>query len=339
LSTGNRWPGRCVNTPGPGQDLYGGPDVPKITRVAPGWGANEEIALRVASYRPRTIDESLWAAIQPFVLSCASELPLAGQASATRTLRVLVKVALWARGEGIALDRELVFDPDTVERFVAVSPGSDTSRATYRAVLRHIGPLLTRKAPWEPRTAPVSRRQVAVPYTPAGLALLSKDARQQPTEGRRRAARALVALGAGAGLDGRWCTQVRAEDVFVDEVVLIRVGDPAPRLVPVLARWEAAVLDLATTAGGEYLVGGYSTSRNRASALTASLFVPPGHPKLSCARLRSTWLLSHLIAGTRLPELASAAGLRGITVLSDLLANVPPMDACDSVQMLRGDNL
>ena len=54
-------------------------------------------------------------------------------------------------GEGIALDRELVFDPDTVERFVAVSPGSDASRATYRAVLRRIGPLLTRKAPWEPR--------------------------------------------------------------------------------------------------------------------------------------------------------------------------------------------
>jgi len=122
----------------------------------------------------------------------------------------------------------------------------------------------------------------------------------------------------------------------VDAVVLIRVGDPAARLVPVLARWEAAVLDLASTAGGEYLVGGYSTSRNRTSALTASLVVPPGHPKLSCARLRSTWLSSHLIAGTRLPELASAAGLRGITVLSDLLVNVPPMEQRDSAQMLRG---
>ena len=72
--------------------------MPKGTRRAPDRGANEEIALRVASYRPRTIDESLWAAIQPFVLSCASELPLAGWASATRTLRVLVQVALWARG-------------------------------------------------------------------------------------------------------------------------------------------------------------------------------------------------------------------------------------------------
>jgi hypothetical protein len=312
--------------------------VPEVTRRAPDRVANEEIALRVASYRPRTIEEPLWVAVRPFVLSCASALPLDGWASRTRTLRVLAQIGLWAMGEGIALDREVVFDPDTVERFVAASRGSDASRATYRAVLRRIGPLLTRKAPWEPRTAPVSRRQVAVPYTGEELERLSNVACQQPTERQRRAAGAITALGAGAGLDGRWCTRVRAEDVLVDEVALIRVGDPAARLVPVLARWEAAVLDLATTASGEYLVGGYSTSRNRASALTASLVVPPGYPKLSCARLRSTWLLSHLIAGTRLPELASAAGLRGITVLSDLLANVPTMDERDSAQMLRGES-
>ena len=311
--------------------------MPKATRRAPDWGANEEITLRVASYCPRAVDGALWAEIRPFVLSCASALPLGGFASATRTLRVLVQVALWARGEGIALDRELVFDPDTVERFVAASPGSDASRATYRAVLRRIGPLLTRKAPWEPRRPPVSRRQVAAPYTPAELALLSNDASHQTTEGRCRAARALIALGAGAGLDGRWCTRVRADDVLVDGAVLLRVGDPVARVVPVLARWESDILELAATADNEFLVGGYSTSRNRASALTASFEVPPGYPKLSCARLRSTWLLWHLTAGTRLPELAVAAGLRGVTVLSDLLADVPPMDERDAISMLRGE--
>ena len=107
--------------------------------------------------------------------------------------------------------------------------------------------------------------------------------------------------------------------------VVARFASEIPRRdwCPCWLDGKPTVLDLARTAGGEYLVGGYSTSRNRASALTASLVVPPGHPKLSCARLRSTWLLSHLIEGTRLPELASAAGLRGITVLSDLLAQCP----------------
>ena len=81
-----------------------------------------------------------------------------------------------------------------------------------------------------------------------------------------------------------------------------------------------------------------STSHNRASALTASFVVPPGHPKLSSARLRSTWLLWHLMAGTRLPELASPRAFGAITVLSDLLADVPPMDEQDAVQMLRGES-
>jgi hypothetical protein len=312
--------------------------VPKAMRRAPHRAASEEIALRVSSYRPRAIDEPLWEAVRPFVVSCASELPLAGWASATRTLRVLVQITLWAVGEGIALDRELVFDPDTVERFVGASEGSDASRATYRAVLRRIGPLLTHKAPWEPRRPPVSRRQLAEPYTAAELALLSTHASHQTTQGQRRAARALIALGAGAGLDGRWCTRVRADDVLVDGAVLIRVGDPVARVVPVLARWEADVSDLAATADDEFLVGGSSTSRNRASALTACFEVPPGHPKLSCARLRSTWLLWHLMAGTRLSELAAAAGLRGVTVLSDLLAAVPPLDERDAIQMLRGEH-
>ena len=49
---------------------------------------------------------------------------------------------------------------------------------------------------------------------------------------------------------------------------------PMARVVPVLARWEADVLELAATADDEFLVGGYSTSRNRASALTASLRSP-----------------------------------------------------------------
>ena len=312
--------------------------MPKGTRRALDWGANEEIALRVASYRPRAVDEPLWAGDTAICaqLRLGSCPWLAGPAQLGPCV-YSSRSPLWARGEGIALDRELVFDPDTVERFVAASPGSDASRATYRAVLRRIGPLLTRKAPWEPRRPPVSRRQVAAPYTPAELAQLSNDASHQTTEGRCRAARALIALGAGAGLDGRWCTRVRADDVLIDGAVLLRVGDPVARVVPVLARWESDILELAATADNEFLVGGYSTSRNRASALTASFEVPPGHPKLSCARLRSTWLLWHLTAGTRLPELAVAAGLRGVTVLSDLLADVPPMDERDAISMLRGE--
>lgn len=103
-----------------------------------------------------------------------------------------------------------------------------------------------------------------------------------------------------------------------------------------LGEWDSEVLDLAATEGGQFLVGGLSTSKNRAGALAASVVVPNGHPRFSAPRLRSTWLVTHLILGTRLPELARAAGLRGVTVLSDLLSNVPALDEVEAAEMLRG---
>jgi hypothetical protein len=178
---------------------------------------------------------------------------------------------------------------------------------------------------------------VATPYTAEELELLRADALVQPTMSRIRAARALLALGAGAGLDGRWVARVTAGDVQrVGDSVLVAVGEPFARRVPVLARWEAEALNLAATAGREFLVGGYSTSKNRAGALAAWLVVPNGHPRLSASRLRSTWLVAHLTLGTRLPELARAAGLQGITVLSDLLPHVPVQGEAAAATMLRG---
>jgi hypothetical protein len=297
-------------------------------QFSPGW---------VEHYRPQRLKPSTWTAVRPFVVGCAKELGLDRGAAALRTVRVLARLAGWAMSEGLPLDVEIVLDPDAVERFIASGVGHDRSRATYRSELRRLGPLLTRRAPWEPRRQAVSRRQVAAPYTPRELGRLLGCASVQPTPGRVRAARALLALGAGAGLDGRWVARVGAQDVFTaPKVLLVRVGEPGTRAVPVLAGWEAEVLELKATAGDQYLVGGYSTARNRAGALAASIVVPSGCPKFSSSRLRSTWLVAHLAMGTRLPELARAAGLQGVTVLSDLLAFVPVLDQDEAAALLRG---
>ena len=146
-----------------------------------------------------------------------------------------------------------------------------------------------------------------------------------------------LGAGAGAGLDGRWVAKVTAADVVERSgTVLVRVGEPAARVVPVLPDWLDEVIDMAESAGAEFLVGGTSTARNRAGALAASIIVAHGHPKLSASRLRSTWLVTHLAIGTRLPELARAAGLQGLTVLSDLLPFIPAIDEVTRVEILRG---
>jgi hypothetical protein len=138
-------------------------------------------------------------------------------------------------------------------------------------------------------------------------------------------------------LDGRWVARVSAQDVLTEpNAVLVRVGEPGTRAVPVLGGWENEVLELKATAGDQYLVGGYSTARNRAGALAVSLVVPNGCPGFSASRLRSTWLVAHLAMGTRMPELAQAAGLQGVTVLSDLLPFVPALDQDEATALLRG---
>jgi len=121
--------------------------------------------------------------------------------------------------------------------------------------------------------------------------------------------------------------------------VLVKVGEPAAREVVALARWEDDIVDLARTAGTEFLVGGRSTSRNRTGHLVARLQVPTGHPPFAPARLRSSWLLWHLECGTRVPELCRAVGIQGPAVLSDLLTLVSPMPSASVQAMLRGEAL
>jgi hypothetical protein len=274
--------------------------------------------------------------IEEFVEAMAIELGLSNGSSDQRTRRQLLRLTQWATAEGMALDREVILDPDAVERFIA-SLAEERSAATHRAVLRRVGPLLTKRAPWEPRAQAIPRRQLAPPYENDEVSTLIDDAIDQPNWSRQRAAIAFLTLGLGAGLDGRWVTRVAASHVRLEgDVVTVEVGEPRPRKVVCLVTWEEQLLGLAATAQrDEFLVGGYSTSKNRTAELTARLAVPTGHPRLSPARLRSTWLLWHLDAGTRLPELCRAAGLQGTQVLGDLLAYAEPLCALHAAQMLR----
>jgi hypothetical protein len=93
-------------------------------------------------------------AVEHFVEAMGQELGLGTGSSDRRTRRQLLRLTQWATGEGIALDRERILDPDTVERFVTEGLAGERSAATYRAVLRRVGPRLTKSAPWEPRPRP-----------------------------------------------------------------------------------------------------------------------------------------------------------------------------------------
>jgi integrase len=237
---------------------------------------------------------------------------------------------------GLALDPSAVLSPSVIERCChpQVTTMSPATRRTVRSNLRAIARRL------DPAPPPVllSRERAKAPYTPEEIASYLALADTQPTEARRRAASALICLGAGAGLVGADMKGVRGTDVVCRSggvVVCVREGR-RPRSVPVLARYGDRLTAAAAWGRGRLLIGGTSPSRrNVTTPLTSSLSGGADLPRIEIARLRATWLC----------EVAGAIGLRGfmeaagITCsqrLGDLVATLEVPGEEEAVALLGG---
>lgn len=280
----------------------------------------------LTEYAPVSIEASTWTAVRPFVVEAAAELvdkhgvyrqPL------PKYVRALTKLAVYCRDTNQQLKVSTALDPYTVNQFAAALAKSDPANAgTYQSQLRFVGERLLPAAPWE-KPAPVSQRTVPLPYSDSDLDLLADQiAKNSPA--RRRGGEGLMALGLGAGLDGRWSAKVEKEHVVDSDGGLdVRVDG---RLVPVLSTYEDLLRQLREdTPKGGLIVGGNARNKNAANEIARRLVLDPSCPRLHAGRCRSTWIVTHLTLGTRLRELTDAAGTAGITTFSDLLEFVPPL--------------
>ena len=241
-------------------------------------GLEPEIANWLAHFLPRKARRDVWPIVRPFVISSMLILRPTGISTAGNYVWSLMGIAIWGLGQGLPLDPEVLLTPDNVELYCSTAVPAK-SRPSVRSTLRRIGPRLTRRAPWPPRAEPLRARIVAPPYTAMELAGLRLDASRQSTPERRRASEAILTLGAGVGLDGRWSMDVRGSDISRQgAVVLVEVGSPTARVVPVLAAFENDLLKLADLAGEDYLVGGKARSKNKASRALNRFESGPGDP-------------------------------------------------------------
>ncbi|MEX1263834.1 MAG: hypothetical protein WEE66_07860 [Actinomycetota bacterium] len=299
-------------------------------------GLDPEIAEWLAKYQPKGARRDAWPLVRVFVVSSIVSLRPLHRPTAESYAWALTGLAAWGLRHYLDVDPEILLHPDNVELF-CTSGVKEGSQNTARSILRRIGPLLTRRAPWQRAPERLRHRTIAPPYSRTELDALRIDASRQSTPNRERLARSILSLGAGAGLDGRWSMKIRGTDVvLVGDVTVIDVCSPSPRVVPVLAAFEDELLELASTCGDDFLVGGEARSKNKASRALSRYEAGPGRPHLNSSRARSTWLLQHLILGTRLPELAQAAGFANVSSLDELLPYVPAMSELERRRMLRG---
>jgi hypothetical protein len=241
----------------------------------------------------------------------------------------LAAFAAWAWRDGVSLDVESLLDADLIERYVTVGMAgtAESTRATRRAILRRIARRVSPSLCELPAPEPIAYRRVRPPYTAKEVDGFWRLTRVQPTEGRRDALSAVLALGLGCGLDCRDMAWVRGTDVDTSPDGTARItvrGGSRPRSVVALQPYTAPLLALSQSRGSNLLIGGSKLGRhNVTSTALARIVTDQSLPRLVVTRLRSTWLLEHLRRGTPLPVLMPAAGLTTVRPLEDLLAFLP----------------
>lgn len=243
----------------------------------------------------------------------------------------------WARSVDLPLEpstltRETVGRYDTEELINGSKSTRQTRRSRLMAMADQIHP---DDAPV--KGPPLAHRSVAPPYTSAEMAVIRRVAQVQPSDLLVRQMCLLVGLGAGAGVDSTDIKRLRDTGVIdhgpdrgieVHVTKLRRSRDNTRhrnhRTVWVLREYEDLVrIGLDGVKRGHLLLGRDAERANVAASVFSRAVLSKDVPDLAQARLRSTWLATHLQRTTPLNVLLQAAGLTTARTLVELLEHVP----------------
>ncbi len=290
-------------------------------------GGGRDVASVIQAYTPAGRRAySAWLSTGPTV----AELVVRSTTSPTNAAKYLSHLAdfaAWAASEGVPMVPVHLLDLDVIERYIAVGlpTSKESTRATRRAILRRIARRCSPAAPDPP--LPIAYRRIRPPYDLEEALRYLALAGSQPTPARRRSMEAIIRLGLGCGIASRDLGWVRGTDVvrLADGAVSVTVsGGTRPRPVIALQPHEDALLRLGQVAGAGLLIGGSVRGRrNITRGPLARMVGGEDLPRLETARLRSSWLLTHLRSGTPLPAIMQAAGLTTVRPLEDLLHHCP----------------
>lgn len=246
------------------------------------------------------------------------------------------RLAVFAERVGLGLEEGLLCEA-VIERFVVVGCAgvSGATRRTLRTNLRALARALERYP--QPAPVPLARERAKRPYSAAEIAGYLRLADAQATRARRMRSRALVCLGAGAGVIAGELRHVRGSDVVTRSGgVIVQVGGARARSVPVLERYHERLLDAAMFSGERYLIGGRDPDRrNVTDSLSALLSSDGSLPRLQAGRLRSTWLVE-CAERLGLGVFMQAAGIGCSQRLGDLAAQLPEATEHELIALLGG---
>jgi integrase len=267
-------------------------------------------------YEP-TIDTAVWLAVRDFVTAAVGEA--AGKTPYREaTLNVAAgRLAAWCwQSAGLPLERGVVFQRDTIARFIAVgcSDWKAAARGNLRSQLLRMSEVLLGRTASLRKLGALPPSDPASPYSKPELVQLRNWASSQSTQFRRTNAAVLLALGAGAGLSAAEIGELRVGDIRAgDEGVSVEVGGERARTVPVRRTWEGALVDRARSSPPDSYAFRENHTANYPN-LISSFVVRSGAMRVrpTSQRLRATWIVHHLDAGVPVVTLMRAAGVESL---------------------------
>lgn len=173
----------------------------------------------------------------------------------------------------------------------------------------------------------------AAPYNEADIIELHSWALHQRTEYLHRACLATFTLCLGCGLTAGEALATRGRDIIEIAEHSALAVHIAGRTVPVMARWHDELAALKSLVpDDELIIAPNAASRDAAlrGILTSTPnFIP--NPR----RMRTTWLLTHVDAGTHLSTVLAAAGLTSLETLRRNLPHLSPLPYAAAMDALR----
>lgn len=262
-----------------------------------------------------------WQHIRTFVILAADDtIPKLTYAEAAVVNAITHHVDWCVNVAGYPMTRETIFRRDVIGAATSVMATThSSSKGRRRSLLLRVGEVLG-VIPATRRLTPLAASSPSAPYTSSEACEVARWALAQRDD-RQHSARALVALGLGAGLPSREICTVRAADV-VECGIGVRISG---RVVPVFDEWRDELVELTRAAArpdAALFRDGVAWHKNMVTNFVATS-APDGLPP-SVQRMRATWLVEQLTAGTPMQDLLAAAGLRSMDALVRYERFLPP---------------
>jgi integrase len=294
-------------------------------------------AARIARYRP-DMPSHTWEEIGPFVRAVVAECMHETSYTAADLMYAVSRHVWWCTDTaGFELDRDTLFRRDvisvSVEALDGVSGGAKGNRRSQ--LFRIAEALRTIDRPGHIRA--FGGASPLAPYSRTEIVSLRNWATGQRTALGRSNAWVLLLLGLGAGLRAAEicaATHKHVVDSAGGRTILVP-GDNS-RMVPLLAAWEGDWDELPENDGKDGRLFRPGVRGHYPNMVTNFVHRSQGVGlKPQTQRLRATWIVTHLVAGTPLDLLRVAAGVTSISAFARLAPFLPVRTDQTSEALLR----